>query len=291
MTSHFVLTTVCAALALLATVGHGQQRAEPTVAEPTVDDAVAPVNKAQIEAALELATSEADKYEISLPNVKAPAKRVAEPVLKWSNPSVGEIHGNVFLWTIDGRPAVIGSLYKWFTPHTHMSHEFHSLAETPLAAKYGGAEVWRTREGGARFAPLKGAPPPAATAPQRLLQMRRLARGFTATKTERDGVTQELRLLTQPLYRYTAADDGLADGALFVLVQGTDPEVFLLIEARGEKDSLSYWFAATRMNGVEFRLRYQDREVWVAETMPWREIASHDEIYTSFRYDNVALPE
>jgi hypothetical protein len=45
------------------------------------------------------------------------------------------------------------------------------------------------------------------------------------------------------------------------------------------------------MNGVEFRLRYQDREVWVAETMPWREIASHDEIYTSFRYDNVALPE
>ena len=71
-----------------------------------------------------------------------------KPLLRWSNPSVGEIHGNVFLWTVNERPAAIGSLYKWFTPHTHMSHEFHSLAESPLSAKYGDSDVWQAKEAG-----------------------------------------------------------------------------------------------------------------------------------------------
>src|SRR5262249_24962076 len=33
----------------------------------------------------------------------------AEPVLKWSNPLVGEIYGEVFVWTSMGRPDVVWS--------------------------------------------------------------------------------------------------------------------------------------------------------------------------------------
>jgi hypothetical protein len=47
-----------------------------------------------------------------------------------------------------------------------------------------------------------------------------------------DGVDQELRLLSQPLYRYESTLPEVVDGALFTFVTGTDPELMLVIEAR-----------------------------------------------------------
>lgn len=275
---------------ILACASVGAWLAPPAAAQEAAPEP-SPVNKQQIEAALKLTTAEADKYAFILDDAqKSQAQRAGEPLLKWSNPAAGEIHGNVFLWTVNERPAAIGSLFKWFSPYTHMSHEFHSLSEMAVTGSYSGKDVWRTHGPGLKFAALAGAPQPAASAPQRLLQIRRLARDFTATKTERDGKTQELRLLTQPLYRYAAADAGIADGALFVLVQGTDPEVFLLIEARGTGDAPQYHFAATRMNGVGFQLRYRDSEVWSAEIMPWSDIRSHAEVYTTFMFQDAPAP-
>jgi len=259
-------------------------RVETFAQEPT-DPADVPVNREQIEAALKLTKAEAEKYTFTLQDESRPsAKLLTEPVLRWSNPAVGEIHGNVFLWTVDERPAAIGSLFKWFTPHTHMSHEFHSLAEKPLVGRYDGRDVWTTGAPGLAFTPLPAAPQPAASAPQRLLAMKRLAKDFAATKHQRDGETQELRLLTQPIYRYADADHKVLDGALFVLVQGTDPEVFLLLEARGDKGNAAWHFAATRMNSVGFTLRYQDKEIWSAEIMPWSDISGHAQPYTSFMF-------
>lgn len=241
-----------------------------------------PVDKQQIEAAHKLTTAEAGKYAFQLVGSQVPAELHAEPVLRWSNPDVGEVHGNVFLWTVNERPTVVGSLFKWFTPHTHMSHEFHSLGEQPLTAKYDQQEKWRTKSGGVTFSALPDAPAPAATAAQRLLQMKRFAKDFAATKLERDGNKVELRLLTQPIYRYAAEVDKIVDGGMFALVQGTDPEVFLLLEARGEPAAQRWMFAPARMNGVGFELRYQDKPIWTVEAMPWRDISSHAEIYTSF---------
>src|SRR5262245_25197285 len=98
--------------------------------ERTPEGDATPVNKELIDAALKLTQSEAAKYELTLADEgKSVARLQKDPVLKWSNPSVGEIHGNVFLWTVESRPVAVGSLFKWFTPHTHMSHEFHSLTE------------------------------------------------------------------------------------------------------------------------------------------------------------------
>jgi len=255
--------------------------------EPASD---APLDKEQIEASLKITKEAAGKYEFQLDNSEALPKLLADPVLRWSNPAVGEIHGNVFLWTIDTRPVVVASLYQWFSPHTHMSHEFHSLAQTRLRAKYEDNEVWTTREAGVTFLPLPEAPVPASSAPQRLLQMRKFAKGFSATKKERDGALSELRLLPQPIYRYAAEKEGLLDGALFTFVQGTDPEVFLLLEARGENKKSEWFFAATRMNGVGFSLRYNDREVWAADILPWRDISSHRESYTTFMFQKTASP-
>src|SRR5207247_2374244 len=95
-----------------------------------------PATRENIEAALKLTQAAAAEYEIRVGSEDKPLELQSEPVLRWSNPDRGEIHGNVFLWTRAGRPLVVASLHKWFSPHTHMSHEFQSLAEEPLSATF-----------------------------------------------------------------------------------------------------------------------------------------------------------
>src|SRR5262245_7870893 len=110
-----------------------------------------PANPENIAAALKLTVAAAAAYEIRVGGDDKPLDLVREPVLKWSNPDRGEVHGNVFVWVRGERPLVVGSLFKWFSPHTHMSHEFMSLAESPLVAKFHGNQVWKTSESGGKF--------------------------------------------------------------------------------------------------------------------------------------------
>ncbi len=242
-------------------------------------------DKELIAAALKLTKEAAARYEFALESANSQRPQlVAEPVLRWSNPAAGEIHGNVFLWTSGGRPAVVGSIFKWFSPHTHMAHEFHSLAEQPLRGKFDGKEVWVSSEPGVRFAPLAAAPPPAAGKLQRLQQMREFARACAVTKRERDGSLSELRLLTQPIYRYEAPPAGVIDASLFAFVQGTDPDLFLLLEARESGGKSTWQFAATRMNSVALALRYNDKEIWSVDVLPWSDVNGHRQAYTSFMH-------
>lgn len=92
---------------------------------------------------------------------------------------------------------------------------------------------WETEQPGVVWADVPDAPEPAATAPLRLVQMRRIAGQHAARLTSNVGNEKpgDLRLLTKPLYRYPADVTGAIDGGLFAFVQGTDPEVLLLLEA------------------------------------------------------------
>jgi hypothetical protein len=250
-----------------------------------------PANKENIEAALALTLAAAAEYEfrVGTDEKEKPLELKREPVLKWSNPDRGEVHGNVFLWTRGGRPLVAGSLFKWFTPHTHMSHEFMSLAEEPLGAKFHGKEVWKTTETGVKLTDVPKAPAPAAEEAQRFLQMKQLAKDFSGDKKEREDVNPtELRLLPQPVYRYSAPKEGIFSGGLFALVHGTDPEIWVLVEARGKDAVSARWqFAAARMNSVEMNLRYKSEKVWSVETLTQKTVYNHEHAYTSFFFKEI----
>lgn len=247
------------------------------------------LEKQNLEAALKLTRESAAKYEMSLADEATPLKLREQPILRWSNPEVGQVYGNVFLWTRGGRPEVVGSLFKWFSPFSHMSHEFHSLSGGELSVNYEDHDVWKTAQPGVAFSAVPKAGEVAATPAARLLQMRQMARQFSARSVSREGLKLELRQLTQPVYRYELDKDSgdLLDGALFTFVQGTDPEVWLMLEARKVEDlSAAKWqFAIARMNSIELTVEHLGQQIWHCDVMPFKEVGSHKWAYTNFRFD------
>jgi hypothetical protein len=71
-------------------------------------------------------------------------------------------------------------------------------------------------------------PVPAAKAPLRLVQMRNIAADFSAIVhfgfTDPEITPHNLRLLTQPAYRYSEAEK-ILDGGMFIFAIGTDPDL------------------------------------------------------------------
>jgi hypothetical protein len=238
-----------------------------------------------------LAKREASAYTIRLEGSDQSLLLRPEPVLRWSNPVVGMVFGEVFIWTEQGRPEAVASIYKYYSPRTHRANEFHSLSVRKLRAERDGAAVWTPSRPGLELTPIAGAAAPADSAPVRLRQMRAMAQEFTGRQTNREGVNREMRLLAQPVYRYENTQADLIDGAMFVFVLGTDPEAFLLIEARRNSSGPPEWrFGATRMNSINLRINHRGREVWNAPEVPWARVWDATEPYTFFRYDEAAKP-
>jgi hypothetical protein len=226
--------------------------------------------------AAEFASAEAVRYDIRHAGEKKQAlKLLPEPVLRWSNPLRGEIHGSVVLWTKDGCPEAAASIYQFFH-RNQLNIELVSLSEVPLEAKRNGRVRW-TPEAGVKFAPLPGALAPADTADKRQLQMRGLARKFTgylAEPGEKDDKFTGLRLMPNPLHRYEATDDSGREGAVFALVTTTDPEIVLLVESRKVKGGREWVWAAARMHFRPLQLKLADKVVWEvpAAAPPWDKV-------------------
>ncbi|OYW24243.1 MAG: hypothetical protein B7Z55_02735, partial [Planctomycetales bacterium 12-60-4] len=102
------------------------------------------------------------------------------------------------------------------------------------------------------------APAPGATPSLRLIQMRTIAKRFASSEVV-ESEKCELRLLPQPVDRYTPSDAEHADGAVMFFTFGTNPEVVLLIESDGREWS----FAIGRMTGAEeVVVTLDNRVVW-----------------------------
>jgi len=189
-----------------------------------------------------------------------------QPVLTWTN--VEKYMGAVFVWEFGGRPEVIGCIgsHQFANDKSMVFHEFHSLSLQPLqTVKFGGTRSWTPAKPGLEMAPATGAAAPADSDRQRLTQMRAIAREFRGWMKDNDDVT-ELRLLPQPIIRYSAAEQGVRDGAIFALVwKGTDPEILLVEEDRKRETGQRWEYGLARFNYREMWASRNDREVWRVE--------------------------
>jgi hypothetical protein len=201
---------------------------------------------------------------------KKPFKFHEEALQRFSNPVTGCKDGALYLWLDRGRPRAIVKVFTY--DNVSIDHEFQSLSEGAIVAERDGKSVWTPTDPGVTYRELAGAPVPAETAPERLRQMKKLAGKFDATYTEGAKITPvDLRLLDRPVFRFEPGDDkrGL-DGAAFVYVNGTNPMVLLLLEARPVGDSRKYYYAIARLGSGPVAARYDEKEVFSAKQYDWR---------------------
>jgi len=197
-----------------------------------------------------------------------------EPLLRWNNQVVREDDGMLFLWTegTGGQPVATA---QFFVQRADWHHEFQSLSQQGFDARFEGGGgrgwAWQPNRPGLGFVVADQVDPPAASAVQRLRQMKTIAGRFSAAvdQDEKFAAPEQLRLLTTPIYRYAAADQGILDGALFAFTQGTNPEVLMLVEAYGSDPAKSIWrYGFARMSCFHLRVYRDDRIVWKKDREP-----------------------
>jgi hypothetical protein len=150
-------------------------------------------------------------------------------------------------------------------------HEFQSLSESSFGVDWNGRTVWAPMQAGVTFRLAPEGGPPDNSPVRRLRQMRAVAESFTASvEFQYEGTSHyELRILPRPLHRYGSAEGSVVDGTLWAFVQGTNPEVLLLVETRPAPDSTLRWhYAFAAMTSYPAEAKYNGKSVWKVDRQP-----------------------
>ncbi|HEX5102546.1 MAG TPA: hypothetical protein VFV87_01965 [Pirellulaceae bacterium] len=229
-----------------------------------------PDNKVEAEQARAVAKLLAHEYEIQLDQASdEKLKLQPEPVFRWLLQLDRRFYSDVYLWTHEGRPEVVAAITNVYGQRRAMETEIHSLSAHQPIMSHQGQIVWQPDRPGLELEPLSGAAPPQASAAARLRQMRALAAEHAMTAVYDGTKKEDLRLLSTPVYRYASEKLGITDGALFAFVRGTDPEAFLMLEARQGEGGVEWHSAFARFCGhCSLAAKRDGREVWNADVLP-----------------------
>jgi hypothetical protein len=203
---------------------------------------------------------------------KAAFTFVSKPLLRYSDPTRGGVGdgknkapSNVLLdagvWRMgtEGRPTALVTveIYQEANGSRVLAYEFLALSETKFSLKHKTKKIrWDPMDSALNWKEMPKAPKPAATAAERLLQMRQMARRFVATEwLNHESI--ECRLLTQPIDRYQSAAEKIVDGAIFAYANGTNPELGVVFESDGE-----HWrYGVFRLTSAESSVALDGRQV------------------------------
>lgn len=182
-----------------------------------------------------------------------------EPIFRYTNPDGGAVAASVWKLGGEGRPRALLTVELNLTAikRPAVMYEYSSLTATPFVL-VSPRMRWSPSRTLYEFKPLPDMPPPEATPARRLIQMRNAADRFACS--EADSVKRnELRLLRQPVDRYKPGQAKGADGAIFLFVFGTNPEVVLFLES----DGADWTYAVGRMTGMKtVSMKLDGKTVW-----------------------------
>lgn len=234
----------------------------------------------------------AREYVILKEGSKTPLTLHETPLLKWSNPVRTKEQGVVFVWLDDGVPTVIGTLFTFVVQdEIRTKHELHSLADGPLSARFRGRDAWTPKEAGLKWNEFADLGRPAKSQGLRLAQMRRIAGRFDVRLIDRKSNHSTLRLLTQPLFRFSSAFHGVMDGAIFAYAVATDPEAMLVVRATKDAVGDRWEYAFARCHYWQLEARLNENLVWTASFDPGMETnqlgdqAHMNKPYNTFRVE------
>ena len=202
-----------------------------------------------------------------------------EPLFRLVDPTRGYPDGAIWAWPRKGRPAVVLTLSIMGDTRPNCLYEFVSFSEHPVGTS-STIVPWSCKQPGWEPTVLTDAPTPAASDRERLRQMRALARRFSAVELLPPPTEYELRLLPQPLLRYSDPKANQLDGAIFTFCHGTNPEVLLVIEARQEREKSPYWqFGFARNTIAELRVDLDGKRVWTQPHIRFADAGPSDSFF------------
>jgi hypothetical protein len=199
-----------------------------------------------------------------------------EPLFRYSDAARTTTDGTLWLWTQAERPIAAACLFNDSREGFQWNYELVSLFDSPLVVDGRPGWNWRPIANQRKWIAVTE-PEPALSEPARLLQMKTLLSQFRANE-DHDGNQSQLRLLPRPVHRYRCPDEKIEDGAMFLFVYGTNPEVLVQIETLSGADR-SWRIGFARMAAARLKVTRDDQTVWEAERVrewnPRHEYFSH----------------
>lgn len=78
-------------------------------------------------------------------------------------------------------------------------------------------------------------------------------------------VRQKLRLLRQPIHRYSDSSKGVVDGAVFSFALANDPEALLILEAIEDEDGIKWQYAFSPVTIYALEAHRNNQLAWSVE--------------------------
>lgn len=241
-------------------------------AEPPPSDSQAPKNEVkdagrteQREASINTMRERATETTVRIMTERKPqiAALKKQPLLYFTNEAHRIVAGSLWGWSVGGRPAAICKIeqYDRGRPDQTWLYCLTSLSEKTIEVEWRDGETWAAKEPGVVIRDMPNSLSPAEDERGRLRQMKDLSRQFAAMDFEPNGPgTSQFRLLTQPLWRYSATDMGILDGAVFT-TEGAG--AIYLIELHQQTDGPPRWrYGVTAMSAWAVSIKLDDKEIW-----------------------------
>jgi hypothetical protein len=208
----------------------------------------------------EFMTGALKHFQVSVPG-KGSDHLVETPLLRWFNPQGNVLDGILVAYTRGGRPDVLAQLA--IHSEKNVVHEFQATSTQQVEMRRNDQLMWHP-DGPLELKTLDAMSEPARNETLRLAQMRSIAEKFQVFDDFgwNEKVRQQLRLLRQPIYRYTDESEGIIDGAIFTFVLATDPEANLFVEAYRDGETSKWRYAFRPMTIYKLEAFLNDQMVW-----------------------------
>jgi len=228
-------------------------------------------NEKDREARLKQGEAHVDALEVRLAEGGDAIARIERPLLVFGDLTRNNGDGTLWAWGKEGRPFAVLETYRNTTVGGPRASAvtLTSTARVTLKTPFF-VQEWQPAKTQITPTALPDADAPDERESVRLRQLKQQSRRFTAHEFwDPDNSRFELRLLVQPVHRYRDEKAKIWDGAMFVLANGTNPEILVLIEALGESlDNARWHYSFARLGSAELHVEIDGREVWKQDRTP-----------------------
>jgi hypothetical protein len=202
---------------------------------------------------------------------------IESPCLRFQDPTRANDFGTIWIWSYGGRPTAILEL-EWYRERSDLiAAVFNQIDAGRYELQLNQNPWWVPQKTDVEWIKIEDQEEPSTDAKRRGFQMRNISRSMSAHEFwDPDNSRFELRLLSQPIHRYSDTERGIVDGSMFVFANGTNPEIALLLEVVQVGSKTEWRMGFARIGHAEMHVEIAQKSVW---TVPRYVPADHTDNY------------